>query len=232
MEVSNTFGSTTVLLNGTLARLCYKGPVPKVVDPVERRRELVGAVLRVVRRDGLEQASVRNVAREAGLSMGSLRHYFVSQSELMVFAFRTVIDRIGARLARLEAEPDPRRRAERVLAELLPLDDDRRAENEVWLAFTSRAMVDPSLRALRDEGYDALQAGCRAILAELSAAGLAPTDVRAEAERLHAWLDGLAVHAAMRPDLYTADKLTAAITYHLDMLATEAAVAPRNQRPR
>jgi AcrR family transcriptional regulator len=202
------------------------------VDPVERRHEVVEAVLRLIRRDGLEQASVRNVAREAGLSMGSLRHYFVSQSELMVFAFRTVIDRIEARLARLEPEPDPRRRAERVLAELLPLDDDRRAENEVWLAFTSRAMVEPSLRALRDEGYDALHAGCRAILTDLSAAGLAPTDVGAEAERLHAWLDGLAVHAAMRADIYPAEKLTAAITYHLDGLATEGAVAPRNQRTR
>ncbi|TCN30549.1 TetR family transcriptional regulator [Kribbella orskensis] len=194
------------------------------MDPVERRTELVEAVLRVVRRDGLEQASVRNVAREAGLSMGSLRHYFVSQTELMVFAFRTVIDRIESRLARLEPEPDPRRRAERVLAELLPLDDDRRAENEVWLAFTSRALVDPALRALRDEGYDALRAGCRAMLTDLSAAGLAPADVPAEAERLHAWLDGLAVHAAMRADSYTAEKLTAAITYHLDALATEGAV--------
>ena len=191
---------------------------------MERRAELVDAVLRVVRRDGLEQASVRNVAREAGLSMGSLRHYFVSQTELMVFAFRTVIDRIESRLARLEPEPDPRRRAERVLAELLPLDDDRRAENEVWLAFTSRAMVDPALRALRDEGYDALRAGCRAMLTDLSAAGLAPADVPAEAERLHAWLDGLAVHAAMRADSYTAERLTAAITYHLDALATEGAV--------
>jgi hypothetical protein len=91
-----------------------------------------------------------------------------------VFAFRTVIDRIESRLARLEPEPDPRRRAERVLAELLPLDDERRAENEVWLAFTSRAMVDPALRALRDEGYDVLLAGCRAILTDLSAAGLGP----------------------------------------------------------
>ena len=89
--------------------------------------------------------------------MGSLRHYFASQSELMVFAFRTVIDRIESRLARLEPESDPRRRAERVLAELLPLDDERRAENELWLAFTSRAMVDPALGDLRDEGYDALQ---------------------------------------------------------------------------
>jgi len=201
--------------------------MPKVVDPVERRRELVEAVLRVIRRDGLEQASVRNVAREAGLSMGSLRHYFASQSELMVFAFRTVIDRIESRLARLEPESDPRRRAERVLAELLPLDDERRAENELWLAFTSRAMVDPALGDLRDEGYDALRAGCRAILTDLSAAGLAPTDVHTETERLHALLDGLAVHAAMRPDIHTAESLKAAIGRHLDDLAIEGAVALR-----
>ncbi|MEV0291863.1 MULTISPECIES: TetR/AcrR family transcriptional regulator [unclassified Kribbella] len=195
--------------------------MPKVVDPVERRQDVVEAVLRLVRRDGLEQASVRNVAREAGLSMGSLRHYFASQSELMMFAFRTVIDRIEARLASLEPEPDPRRRAERVLLELLPLDDERRAENEVWLAFTSRAMVDPALRALRDEGYDALRAGCRAILTELSAAGLAPTDIPAETERLHALLDGLAVHATMRADIHTAESLRAAIGRHLDGLAIE-----------
>ena len=195
--------------------------MPKVVDPTERRLELVEAVWRVIRRDGLEQASVRNVAREAGLSMGSLRHYFASQSELMVFAFRTVIDRIETRLAALEPEPDPRRRAQRVLAELLPLDDERRAENDVWLAFTTRAMADPALRALRDEGYDALRAGCQAIVTDLAAAGLAPADIRAETERLHALLDGLAVHAAMRPDIHTAQSLAAAIARHLDALATE-----------
>ncbi|WP_406314133.1 TetR/AcrR family transcriptional regulator [Streptosporangium sp. NBC_01639] len=197
--------------------------MPKVVDPAERRLLLAEAVLRVMRRDGLEQASVRNVAREAGLSMGSLRHYFASQSELMVFAFRTVINRIESRLAGLEPEADPRRRAQSVLTELLPLDDERRAENEVWLAFTSRAMVDPVLGSLRDEGYDALRAGCEAMVTDLSAAGLAPTDIPAEAERLHALLDGLAVHAAMRPDIHTAESLTAAIARHLDALATERA---------
>ncbi|MGW0804935.1 TetR/AcrR family transcriptional regulator [Nonomuraea sp. NPDC002799] len=204
--------------------------MPKVVDPAERRLLLAEATLRVMRRDGLEQASVRNVAREAGLSMGSLRHYFASQSELLVFAFRTVIERIELRLAALEPEPDPRRRAQRVLNELLPLDDVRRAENEVWLAFTSRAMVDPALRALRDEGYDALWTGCQAIVAELSAAGLAPTDVPAEAERLHALLDGLAVHAAMRPDIYPAESLTAAIARHLDALAIERASRDASER--
>ena len=195
--------------------------MPRVVDPAQRRQDLAAAVLRVIRRDGLEHASVRNVAREAGLSMGSLRHYFTSQSELMAFAFETVIERIQARLGDLTGERDPRRRAETTLVELLPLDADRRAENEVWLAFTARAAVDPTLRALRDEGYDALRDGCRAIVAELSEAGLAPTDVPAETERLHALLDGLAVHAAMRPDLHTAESLAAAISRHLDALAVE-----------
>jgi AcrR family transcriptional regulator len=191
------------------------------VDPTQRRQEVVEAVLRVVRREGLEEASVRKVACEAGLSMGSLRHYFASQSELMVFVFRTVIERIESRLATLASEPDPRRRAERVLVELLPLDDERRAENEVWLAFTARAAVDPALRDLRDQGYDALRAGCAAMVANLSAAGLAPDDVEGEADRLHVLLDGLAVHAAMRPDLHTAESLSAAIARHLDALAVE-----------
>jgi AcrR family transcriptional regulator len=197
--------------------------VPKVVDAAERRLALVEAVWRVMRRDGLEHASVRNVAHEAGLSMGSLRHYCASHSELMVFAFRAVIDRIESRLAGLEPALDPRRRAQRVLAQLLPLDDEQRVENEIWLAFTSRAMTDPALRALSKEGYDALKAGCQAIIADLSAAGLAPADIPAETQRLHALLDGLAVHAAMRPDIHTAQSLIATITRHLDALATERA---------
>ena len=121
------------------------------MDPAERRHDLAEAVWRVVRREGLDGASVRAVAREAGLSMGSLRHYFGTQSELLVFAMRMVIDRIERRVAGLQTPGDPRRAAEMVLLELLPLDDERRAENEVWLAFTARALVDPALRALRDE---------------------------------------------------------------------------------
>src|SRR3712207_1800224 len=117
--------------------------MPRVVDPAERRADLAEAVWRVVRRHGLDGASVRAVAREAGLSMGSLRHYFGTQSELLIVAMRMVIERIELRVARLPARDDPRQAAQSVLLELLPLDDERRAENEVWLAFTARALVDP-----------------------------------------------------------------------------------------
>ncbi|GAA1910646.1 TetR/AcrR family transcriptional regulator [Streptomyces durmitorensis] len=197
--------------------------MPKVVDPQLRRRELAEAVWRVVRRDGLDHASVRNVAREAGLSMGSLRHYFVSQSELMAFALRMVIDRIEQRIAALPPDDDPLRHAARTLAELLPLDDQRRAENEVWLAFTARAMTDPELRTLRDEGYEALRAGCRGLVAGLVSPGRDPEQ---ETARLHALVDGLAVHAAMRPDVETPESMYAVVVDHLAELRTPRAARP------
>jgi AcrR family transcriptional regulator len=193
--------------------------MPKVVDPAERRKDLAEAVWRVVRRDGLDHASVRNVAQEAGLSMGSLRHYFGTQSDLLIFAMRLVIERIENRVAALDLPADPRQAAERVLAELLPLDPERQAENEVWLAFTARALVDPALQALRDEGYDLLRDVCRRLMGQLGGPGSAELDVELEADGLFALLDGLAVHAAMRPAQATPDRLVAVLARHLDHLA-------------
>ncbi|MEU3274452.1 TetR family transcriptional regulator C-terminal domain-containing protein [Saccharomonospora sp. NPDC006951] len=189
----------------------------RTVDAVARRRELAEAVWRVIRRDGLDQASVRNVAREAALSAGSLRHYFTSQSELLAFALRTVIERIEARILAVDGVADPRLRAERVLDQLLPMDDERGAENEIWLAFTARALVDSELRSLRNESHDNLRAGCRALVIGLRAAnpGL---DVDGETDRLHALLDGLAVHAASRPEETTPQRMRAVLARHLDEL--------------
>ena len=187
--------------------------MPKVVDPIERRRELAQAVWRVVLRDGLDRASVREVAREAGLSMGSLRHYFDSQSELLRFAMRMVIDRIEERVAALHVPDEPREAVRTVLAELLPLDSGRRVENEVWLAFTARALVDPELRVLRDEAYDRLRRACERWISLLLAPDTPRLEVDLETERLFALLDGLAVHAAMRPQ--TPDRLLAVLDHHL-----------------
>ena len=68
--------------------MCYKQAVPKIVDPEQRRHELGEAALRVIHRDGIHGASLRNVAKEAGMSMGALRHYFDSQAEMLMFSSR------------------------------------------------------------------------------------------------------------------------------------------------
>lgn len=42
------------------------------------------------------------------------------------------------------------------------MDAERAAENQVWLAFPARALVDPDLRALCEKAHDALRSGRRA----------------------------------------------------------------------
>src|SRR3954468_19820411 len=108
-----------------------KRGVPRIVDPEARRTAVVDALFRVVRREGVEQASLRNVAEEAGLAIGSVRHYFDGHDELIIFAaqelHRRISDRVWARAEQILAAPeatDRRRLSAALLAEWLPLDEN------------------------------------------------------------------------------------------------------------
>ena len=78
--------------------------MPKRLDAEKRRAELAQAVWRLVLRVGVAGASVRAVADEAGLSMGSVRYFFGTQDELLRFAMSQVIEQAGARVAAKEGE--------------------------------------------------------------------------------------------------------------------------------
>lgn len=176
----------------------------------------------MIRRDGLARASVRGVARESGLSAGSLRHVFANQSELPAFSMRLVAERIEARVRALRPTGDVRRDAAAAIHELLPLDDDRRAEGQVWLAFAGQALVDGRLRALREEVDGLLHRFYAQMIDALANADLlapAAADRPLEAERLGAVVDGLVVHALTRPDRTDPALQRAVIAHHLDTLS-------------
>lgn len=174
---------------------------------------------RLILSRGLEGVSVRTVAKEAGLSTGALRHYFAGQSDVLTFAMQLVIDRVRARVQALEPQPDAGATVLRAVEELLPLDAERRAEAEVWLAFTVRAQTDPALRALRDTSYELLQDLCQRLVEALRQddPGTDP-DLRVEGERLYALIDGLVVHCVIRPDRATPSLMRDVIARHLSEL--------------
>ncbi|WP_049657807.1 TetR/AcrR family transcriptional regulator [Kitasatospora sp. MY 5-36] len=206
--------------------------MPKIVDPAERRQAVADAVLRVAAREGLEHASLRNVAEEAGLAVGSVRHYFAGSSELMIFAMRELARRIEARIrAHAAALLDPaadgtdrRERTVRLLAETLPLDAGRREESALWLSFVTAARTRPDLRPRAVEMQTGLDDLVRRVLAESRrAGGLAPgLDLDLETRRLSALLDGLTLQAVQHPDLVGPDELRAVLRRHLDTLAAPA----------
>ena len=195
--------------------------MPKLVDHDVRRRELVDATWRVVHRGGVGQATVRAVAAEAGCSPGSLRHYFPAQAELIAFAMEVVSERVRERITALEPHGEVGAAVEQLLEQVLPLDDERRTEMEVWLAFSARAQADAALRAQRDEMHQALHAFVRGCVDALSEAGLLRGGLTPELEvdRLHALIDGLALHGIADPVTMSPDRTREVLRCHLASLS-------------
>lgn len=211
-----------------IAWSCYKGEVPKVVDPDVRREAVVEAVFRVVHRYGLAQASLSNVANEAGLAIGSVRHYFASHAELMLFAMQAMSDRVGERLLRhaavaLGPDPgDPRALIQAMLGELLPLNEEQHREAVVWLEFVTAARTDPQLQPHARRVYDGTRTVVARVLTRTREAGRLRDglDIAVETERLCALIDGLTVSAALQPDRLDASTMGRVLSGHLDSLTT------------
>ncbi|WP_152392446.1 TetR/AcrR family transcriptional regulator [Paenibacillus guangzhouensis] len=194
--------------------------MPKIVNHEERREQLAEAAWRVIRREGLEGVTVRSVAEEAGMSLGSLRHYFVTQSELLAFSMRMVSDRVNRRIAKLPLNGELRHDIELVIGEMMPLDEERLAESEVWVSFIGRSLVDPTFRELSQEVHMALYNGFRRIVQGLIQMKLTKEDVDAELEtrRLHALVDGLVIHSVTNAKRHNPDDMWRVVKLHLDEL--------------
>lgn len=194
--------------------------MPRTVDHVARRREITEAVWRLVRREGIVGVSVRNVAAEAGTSAGALRHYFATQDELLAAALTSVVERATERVGDLDGLRG-REGAARVLEQLLPLDDERRDEVAVYLAFLGRPLTDPGLVAVRDEMEALSREAVTVAVTLLDRDGLlGPGTTPEEAVALlYPLLDGLALHGVQWPARYPPRRLRAALDRFLDTLA-------------
>ncbi|WP_028275686.1 TetR/AcrR family transcriptional regulator [Arthrobacter sp. I3] len=209
--------------------------MPKFVDAVIRRQEIVDAVFRIIATDGLERASLREVADEAQLAVGSVRHYFASSDELLTHAFAVVVDRIVGRLTDADsllgdAPPASGEQHAAVLAllgEFLPLDEQRAVDACVWMAFKNAARTRPFLAAEADRSHRAVAAVVGGLILGLAeaegvdadhAAGLDQQVLVTEAELLLAVLDGLTMHALLQPEWMTAVMCRDVLEAHLEGL--------------
>lgn len=195
--------------------------MPKLIDHPQRREEIATAAWRVILHRGISAVSVRTVAAEAGLSVGSVRHVFASQSQLLAFAMELVIDRAEARIMALPERAAPVETMEAIAVELLPLDEERRSEMEVYLALFAVTGADPKLIETRAEVWGRVHAGCRTIVTRLAdATSVTEEQVKQEVIRLHALVDGLAAHLVWQPEEVSEAAARTTIIDHLHELST------------
>ncbi|MFF2268177.1 TetR/AcrR family transcriptional regulator [Cellulosimicrobium cellulans] len=141
--------------------------MPKLVNHQERRAAIARALWRVVDQHGWTKATMREVASEAGVSLGHVQHYFASRTELLTFAMEfaaeQTADRVARGLAALDQPPHPRDVLRLVLVEMLPLGPEARASSRMSAAYVLEALHNPALRTQASLG---LRDG-RALVAQL-----------------------------------------------------------------
>ncbi|MCZ2830991.1 TetR/AcrR family transcriptional regulator [Modestobacter sp. VKM Ac-2986] len=194
--------------------------MPRLIDHAAREVEVAEAAWRVLSGRGVGALSVRTVAAEAGLATGSLRRAFPTQDALLVFSLELVARRVRERIGALDLTAPAPGPQTAVLLELLPLDAERRLEMEVFLHLGSLAVGGGALREVYDTAHRELAEASLRLIGSLVEAGWAPSslDLPVEARRLHALVDGLALHLVRQDAGAPTDWATDVLTAHLHAL--------------
>ncbi|MFF1904479.1 TetR/AcrR family transcriptional regulator [Kitasatospora sp. NPDC058218] len=123
--------------------------MPPRVDHEQRRDQIAQALLRIADSQGLQAASMRAVAAEAGVSLRLVQYYFHTKDELLMDA----LTRLGAQLqARMQqwiaaagSPPTPRSVVAAILSSILPTDADSRRITRTYAAYYTLVLSDPKL---------------------------------------------------------------------------------------
>lgn len=171
-----------------------------------RRPELLAAAASVIRRRGLENARVADVAAEAGTSAPSVLYYFATKAELLKEALTSAEERyyeeLLAELADIESA------SQRMLHIVRSSYGEGDYDAALWMELWARALRDPELAATRAE----LDGRWRRTIADVVRYGqergeFGPADPEEFAVLLAALLDGLAVQIALRDLEVTPDRV-------------------------
>lgn len=197
--------------------------MPKVVDHEARRKELVRAAWRVIAERGIDEVTIREIAREAGYSSGVLAHYFENKDALLVHALRMSHEEIYRRYDAEVDTPVQHDALHAVLMDNLPLDEQRDLETRIEMSFWARSLRNASLSQIQHEESEYLRTLIHRLVEGSQAEGnVAPEHPSAlVVDLLAALIDGISLHGLLYPDRMSPERMRATMEFVLRLLASE-----------
>jgi AcrR family transcriptional regulator len=195
----------------------------------EERREVIGlAAAEVIASRGLDQLTLRDLAAELGVTTGVLTHYFPSKDALVAYTKELVFDLRFERARQAAGGPAGIERLHAVVAEMLPVDAERRTGWRVLVAFHGSAVGSVTMRRAHDRRMRRWFTLFDELVAPLVTSGtLAPETNAARIGMAVAFMvEGMAIHLSMmEPPMSAAWQLDFA-REQVDRLVGPAAPGP------
>jgi len=202
--------------------------------PIEdiRRVELITATLRVISAQGFERTTVRDIARAADASVGSVNYYYRSKDDLLRAAVAETDARFRSQVRQAVAEAsDYPSKLARVVDLCFGDDGDDAPDWAVFVDFWYRASRQESYRTIFEEAHEEWIDLLSQVLANGAASGVffLSADPRDEAIAFAAMIDGLALYTRVttRVDTETARRIA---KEHIDSLCRKSAPRRRVKR--
>lgn len=198
--------------------------MPRMVNHEKKRKSIAEGAWSIIKKEGIEKASIRRVATEAGMSAGALRHYFSTKDEMLLFIMDYYLEEGKKRSQSKSWSDNPLQAVAEVLLELIPIDEEKKIETSVWWILALQSLTSDTLKEKKDEMTNGMYELASSMIEILVLQGILSdsTNVNLEKSRLAALIDGLSIHALLRPDVYSPDKVKEVIRYHLETLCNES----------
>ena len=196
--------------------------MPKIVDHDAQREKFVRAAMSLIAKHGLEGVTMRAVAAEAGLSYGSLFHYFDSKDDLLIHAVRHSMSMQTRRVNEYATRYSGLKALEHLLCDDAIINESSRDSWMVWLTFLYKAALQQSFAAMHAELVDGWLARITALLEDAQRGGEIRGDLDVEFEAMAVWAysAGIGQLGLLHPDSLPANLQKKLISGYLDKLRT------------
>lgn len=192
--------------------------MPKIVDGDERREFIARIAAEVIATEGIERATIREIARRAGATRGLVEHHFHSKAEVIETALDWLNRRYLSREQKVLQGKEGLDALEARIRCFLPVSPVARREWRLRLRFWSSN--DPQVQAVQRARLAETRQLFSDDMARAVALGqmLEPADPFISAERLLSRVAGLSAQAVVDRQHYTSVHLLAELSAMMNEL--------------
>jgi len=197
--------------------------MPKVVDHDLQRVKFAEAAMSLIAQHGLEGVTMRAVAAEAGLSYGSLFHYFSSKDELLMHVVQHTAALQTQRVIEFTSQYSGLKALEHLLCDDAIITESSRDDWMVWMTFLYKAALQESFAEMHADLIDGWLARIRRLLTDAQEAGeiRRDLDVDFEAKAIWAYSAGIGQLSLLHAELLPVDVQKQLISAYLEKLSRD-----------
>lgn len=192
-----------------------------------REQEILAAIRHVFAERGFDGASMQELARAAGMSVGNFYRYFPSKAAMVEAIIRRDLDEVEGQFAMVAQAPDPLQALRVALHARIRHELCDCADAPLWAEITAAALRKPEIAEVTQR----MEAEITRYLTRAFALSTGLSEGEATARfSAHARLIVMLVKAsAMQHDTPGSEALTQLVLRHVDMLTDEIAAARRTE---